>query len=74
MEKFIKSLEIEIFRVGEFSLTISKVISVFLTILITFLIIWLIKKVLFRMKRKNIDEGILHSIFQISTDALKIIK
>jgi len=73
MEKFIKSLEIEIFRVGEFSLTISKVISVFLTILITFLIIWLIKKVLFRMKRKNIDEGILHSIFQISKYVIWII-
>ena len=66
MEKIKDFIEFEIFRVGEYSFTVSEVIAVIITILITFLLLLIIKKLLFRKKAKRIiEEGNLYSLFQI---------
>lgn len=66
MEKFREFIEFEIFRVGEYSFTNSKIITVALTLLITMLLITIIKKLLFRKNLESRYEvGNLFSLFQI---------
>lgn len=66
MEKIRKFIEFEIFRIGEFSFTTSKVLTVVLTIIITLLLLLVIKKLLFRKKVEGrFETGNLYSLFQI---------
>ena len=59
-------IKLELFKVGNFSLTIGIVLTVLLVIIFTKLILWLIQKIIFRRNRiKKIEEGTLHSLFQI---------
>jgi len=66
MEPFRNFIEYEIFSVGEYTFTVSKLLSVLLTVLITVLVIWIIKKALFRKKDQSIFErGNIYSLYQI---------
>lgn len=66
MEKFKQFIEFEIFSVGEYSFTVSKVLSVLLTIIITVLALWIIRKALFRKKVRNrFERGNIYSLYQI---------
>ena len=66
MEKIKKFIEFEIFRVGEYSFTTSKVITAVLIILITMLVISLVKRVLFRKNvESKFEKGNLYSLYQI---------
>jgi small-conductance mechanosensitive channel len=66
MEKLKKFIEFEIFRIGEYSFTNSKIITIVLTVLITMLVITVIKKLLFRQHfESRYDRGNLFSFFQI---------
>lgn len=66
MEKLKQFIEFEIFSVGEYSFTVSKVLSVLLTIIITVLVLWVIRKTLFRKKVSNrFERGNLYSLYQI---------
>ena len=66
MEKLRDFIEYEIFRIGEYSFTNSKIITVALIILSTMGILTVIRKVLFRKKIENrYDRGNLYSLFQI---------
>jgi len=66
METITSIIKLELFKVGNFSLTIGIVLTVLLVIIFTKLILWLIQKIIFRRNRiKKIEEGTLHSLFQI---------
>jgi small-conductance mechanosensitive channel len=66
MEKLKEFIEFEIFRIGEYSFTNSKIITVVLTVLITMLVITVIRKLLFRQRLESrYDRGNLFSFFQI---------
>lgn len=66
MEKLRDFIEYEIFRIGEYSFTNSKIITMALIILATMGILSLIRKLLFRKKIENrYDRGNLYSLFQI---------
>jgi len=66
METIREFIEFEIFRFGEYSFTISKVIALVITILITVLLLLLIKKLLFRKTLySKFEKGNLYSLFQI---------
>jgi small-conductance mechanosensitive channel len=66
MEKLRDFIEYEIFRIGEYSFTNSKIITMALIILSTMGILTVIRKVLFRKKIENrYDRGNLYSLFQI---------
>lgn len=59
-------IEYEIFRIGDYSLTVDKVISVLLAILITIVLLGIIRKALFRKKVQNrFERGNLYSLYQI---------
>jgi len=66
MERIKQFIEFEIFRIGEYSFTTSKVITVLLTILVTVFLVWVVKKLLFRRYSENrFEKGNLHALFQI---------
>ena len=66
MDKLRDFIEYEIFRIGEYSFTNSKIITVALVVLSTMGILSVIKKLLFRKKIENrYDRGNLYSLFQI---------
>ena len=59
-------IEIELFQIGKYSLTVGMVLTILIIIILTKLLLWILKKILFR--DKNIDkyeEGNLYSLFQI---------
>ncbi len=59
-------IEIELFHIGKYSVTIGILLTVLFIIIITKLLLWLIRKILFRKKNLNTSEGgNLHSLFQI---------
>jgi hypothetical protein len=66
MEKLRDFIEYEIFHIGEYSFTNSKIITVALVVLSTMGILSVIKKLLFRKKiEKRYDRSNLYSLFQI---------
>jgi len=66
MEKIKHFIEFEIFSVGEYSFTVSKVLSVLLTIIVAALVLWLIRKAMFRKKvQSRFEKGNLYSLYQI---------
>ena len=66
MEKIKHFIEFEIFSVGEYSFTVSKVLSVLLTIIVAALVLWLIRKAMFRKKvQSRFERGNLYSLYQI---------
>ncbi len=66
MENLKEFIEFEIFRIGEYSFTVSEVLAMFITVLVTFLILYFIRKLLFRKNAYNeFDEGNLYSLYQI---------
>ena len=66
MDKLRDFIEYEIFRIGEYSFTNSKIITVALVVLSTMGILSVIKKLLFRKKiEKRYDRGNLYSLFHI---------
>ncbi len=66
MDKLRDFIEYEIFRIGEYSFTNSKIITVALVVLSTMGILSVIKKLLFRKKiEKRYDRSNLYSLFQI---------
>jgi len=66
MEIINNLIEIELFHIGKYSVTIGILLTVLFIIIITKLLLWLIRKILFRKKNLNTSEGgNLHSLFQI---------
>lgn len=59
-------IEIELFRVGKYSVNIGILLTVIFIIIITKLLLWIIRKILFRKNNRDASEGgNLHSLFQI---------
>lgn len=66
MEKLKEFIEFEIFHIGDYSFTNSKMITVVLTVLVTMLLLSVIKKLLFRKNLESrYERGNLYSLFQI---------
>lgn len=66
MERIKNLIESEIFRIGEYTLTVGSVLAVLLTILITILLLWVIRKALFRKSvSERFEKGNLYSLYQI---------
>lgn len=66
METMREFIEFEIFRIGEYSFTVSKIVAVAITLLITTLLLAAIKKILFRKKIEiKVDKGNLYSLYQV---------
>ncbi|MCF6297878.1 MAG: mechanosensitive ion channel [Flavobacteriaceae bacterium] len=74
METINEVLEFEIFKFGDHSLTVFKLVSLFIIYLITKLIIWLIRKALFHETKLNkLDKGSSFALFQLIKYAIWII-
>ena len=59
-------IEIEIFQIGKYSLTVGILATILIIIIFTKLSLWTLRKILFRNKNiKKYEEGNLHSLFQI---------
>ena len=59
-------IEIEIFQIGKYSLTVGILTTILIIIIFTKLSLWILRKILFRHKNiKKYEEGNLHSLFQI---------
>ena len=59
-------IEIEIFQIGKYSLTVGILATILIIIIFTKLSLWILRKILFRNKNiKKYEEGNLHSLFQI---------
>jgi len=66
MEILNNILEFEIFTLGDYTLKVSKLISVLLIIVITKIVLWLIKKAVFRgYKFSSLDTGSIYALYQI---------
>jgi len=59
-------IDFELLTLGKYTLTIGILLTILLAIILTKLILWIVKKIMFHTKKlKNIEEGNLHSLFQI---------
>lgn len=66
MEILNNILEFEIFTLGDYTLKVSKLITVLLIIVITKIVLWLIKKAVFRgYKFSSLDTGSIYALYQI---------
>ena len=66
METIKNILEFELFNVGNYSMPVSRMISVILILVITKFVLWLIKKALYRGERSvKMDAGTTYALFQI---------
>jgi small-conductance mechanosensitive channel len=66
METLNNILEFEIFSLGDYTLKVSKLITVLLIIIITKIVLWLIKKAVFRgYKFSKLDSGSIYALYQI---------
>lgn len=66
MERVRKFIEFEIFSIGDYSFTTSKIITSVLIILVTILVISLLKRIIFRKNvESKFEKGNLYSLFQI---------
>lgn len=58
--------EFEIFRIGKFSLSLGTLLTVLFAIIFTKVVLWIVKKIIFRNEKlRKLEEGNLHSLFQI---------
>lgn len=74
MERINDFLTFEIFHVGDYSFTVSKIVSAIMTILITIVVLWVVKKLLFRKKGKSrFERSNIYSLYQILKYVLWII-
>ena len=64
METINNILNFELFSLGEYTIKVSKLVTVLFIIIVTKLILWLINKALFR-KYTTIDSGTTYAIYQI---------
>jgi small-conductance mechanosensitive channel len=66
METFKNFIAYEIFSVGDYTFTVSKLLSALLIILVTLLVLWIIRKALFRKKvQSRFERGNIYSLYQI---------
>ena len=66
METLNNILEFEIFSLGDYTIKVSKLITVLLIIIITKIVLWLIKKAVFRRyKFSKLDTGSIYALYQI---------
>ncbi len=66
METLNNILEFEIFSLGNYSLKVSKLITLLLIIVITNILLWIIKKAIFRKyKFSKLDKGSTYALYQI---------
>ena len=66
MEILNEILEFEIFTLGDYTLKVSKLITILLILMITKIALWLFKKALFRRyKFSKLDAGSIYAMFQI---------
>lgn len=66
MTQIEKFLELEILRIGKYSLNLSNIVSIVIIFLATLIVLWLLKKFMFRKRHnKIIEKGNIHSLFQI---------
>ena len=60
-------IEFELFKIGNYSLTIGILLTVLFVIIFAKVVLWIVKKILFRNKKlRKFEEGNLHSLFQIT--------
>lgn len=64
METLNDILNFEIFNLGDYTMKISKLITILMVLVITKIVLWIINKGLFR-KFKSLDKGTSYAIFQI---------
>lgn len=65
MEIIKKILEYEIFSFGDYSIKVSKLVTILLIFIVTYFILWLIKKALSAKKFSKIDTGTTYALYQI---------
>lgn len=66
METLNNILEFEIISLGDYTIKVSKLITVLLIIIITKIVLWLIKKAVFRRyKFSKLDTGSIYALYQI---------
>lgn len=59
-------IEFELFKIGKYSLTVGILLTVLFAIIFTKVALWILKKIIFRKKNlKRLEEGNLHSLYQI---------
>jgi len=59
-------IEFELFKIGNYSLTMGILLTVLFAIIFTKVVLWLVKKIMFRYKKlRKLEEGNLLSLFQI---------
>ena len=74
METLNNILNFEIFSLGDYTMKVSKLITILMAIVITKIILWAIKKTLFRKKKfTTLDTGTIYAIYQIIKYVLYVI-
>lgn len=58
-------LEYEIFSIGDYSIKVSKIVTIILILIATYFILWLIKKALYSKKFSKTDPGTSYALYQI---------
>lgn len=58
-------LEYEIFSIGDYSIKVSKIVTIVLILIATYFILWLIKKALYSKKFSKTDPGTSYALYQI---------
>jgi small-conductance mechanosensitive channel len=59
-------IEIELFKIGKYSLSIGILLTVLFAIIFTKVILWIVNKIIIRTEKlRKLEEGSLHSLFQI---------
>ncbi len=58
-------LEYEIFSIGDYSIKVSKIVTIVLILIATYLVLWLIKKALYSKKFSKTDPGTSYALYQI---------
>lgn len=58
-------LQYEIFSIGDYSIKVSKIVTIILILIATYFILWLIKKALYSKKFSKTDPGTSYALYQI---------
>jgi small-conductance mechanosensitive channel len=59
-------IEIELFKIGKYSLSIGILLTVLFAIIFTKVVLWIVNKIIIRTEKlRKLEEGSLHSLFQI---------
>jgi len=66
METIKNILEFELFSVGNYTMGVSKLVTILMIVVITKLVLWLIKKALYRSEKSvKMDAGTIYALYQI---------